>query len=68
MMFIGCEVSAVLLILYQSQFYGRAKYWRECSTEIIGLRKVLEAHVAFGFASCYMTVSNFPSLNNFRRL
>ena len=31
---------------------------------IIGLGKVLEAHVALGFASCYMTFSNFPLPNN----
>jgi len=43
-------------------------YRREYSTEIIGLGKVLEAHVALGCASCYMTFSNFPSPNNFRRI
>ena len=33
------------------------------STKITGLGKVLEAHVAhvLGFASCYVTFSNFPS-------
>ena len=41
---------------------------RSYSTEIIGLGKVLKAHVGLGFASCYMTFSNFPSPNNIRRI
>ena len=38
------------------------------SMKLIGLRKVLEAHLALSFASCYMTSSNFPLPNNFRRI
>ena len=41
---------------------------RSYSTDIIVLGKVLKAHVALGFASCYMNFLNFPSPNNICRI
>ena len=48
----------------QTQLMHRSSSY---STEIIGFGQgsSRRGHVALGFASCYMTLSNFPSLNNF---